>query len=97
MTDNLSLKVKEIWPYYYDLEEKFLEQAGIKPSATSDEIFCESDDNDVFHIEVNNGEGSEEGKKSDSDVVNIQMTAKMVKVPGTKLPLMEAKKSHLLG
>jgi beta-lactam-binding protein with PASTA domain len=62
MTDNLSLKVKEICPYYFDLEEKFLEQAGIKPSATSEEIFRESDDNEVIKVETYNGEELEEGK-----------------------------------
>jgi len=31
-------------PYYFDLEEKFLERAGIKPAATTDELFEEDDD-----------------------------------------------------
>jgi hypothetical protein len=98
MTDNLSVKVKEICPYYIDLEEKFFERAGIKPSATSDEIFRESDDDEVFEVETYNGEETEEGKKSDSDVVNdkdnnkdTESTRNQAAVNGSKTY------SHLLG
>ena len=98
VTDNLSLEVKELCPYYFDHEGKFLEQAGIKPSATLDEIFHESDDDEVFKIEAHNGEDSEEGKKSNSDVVNDQddskdseSTKNQASVNGSKT------NSHLLG
>jgi len=32
-------QITEMCPYYFNLEDKFLEQAGIKPSATTDELF----------------------------------------------------------
>jgi hypothetical protein len=98
MTDNLSLKVKEIYPYYFDLEEKFLEQAGIKPSATSEEIFRESDDNEVIKVETYNGEELEEGKKSDSDVVNDEDNSKDTESTRNQAAVNGSKTySHLLG
>ena len=98
MTDNASLKVKEVCPYYFDLEEKFLERAGIEPSATSDEMFRESDDDEVFEVETYNGEGLEEGKKSDSDVVNDKDNNKDTESTRIQAAINGSKTySHLLG
>ena len=36
-------QVLEICPYYFALEDKFLERAVIKPSTTTDEIFGDDD------------------------------------------------------
>ena len=42
--------MKEIYPYpyYFDLEDIFLECAGIKPATTADEIFHGSDEEIEF-------------------------------------------------
>jgi hypothetical protein len=40
-------QVLEICPYYFALEDKFLEQAGIEPSTTTDELF---DDDDIANV-----------------------------------------------
>ena len=52
-------------PLLSEVEENVLEGGGIKTSATLNEVFCESDDDEVFKIEAYNGEDLEEGKKSD--------------------------------
>ena len=55
--------------YYFDLKEVFLEQAGIKPAATTDDVFGRSGDSqDFFH--TNDGNNSDEGNMSDSSFVN---------------------------
>ena len=42
---SVAVKVTEMCPYYFHLEDKFLARAGIKPSATSEELFdCSFDD-----------------------------------------------------
>ena len=48
--------VKEICPYYFYLQDIFLECAGIKPAATTDEIFHGSD----AEIELNTVQDNEE-------------------------------------
>ncbi len=58
------MQVIEICPYYFDLEEKFLEQAGIKPAATTNELFEEDDDvqfDSNFHLD-----NSDTGMNSES-------------------------------
>jgi hypothetical protein len=42
-------KVKSRCLFYYELEEKFLSRASIKPTATSDEIFNSDSEGSVFH------------------------------------------------
>ena len=49
------VQVKEICPYYFDLEDKFLEFAGTKTPAMTDGICCDTDDdgeNNAGNIEV---------------------------------------------
>ena len=58
--------MKEICPYYFDLEEKFLERAVIKPSVTVDELFDANDD-DAFGNDTH-FDNSAEGKNSNSSV-----------------------------
>jgi len=48
------LQVKEIRPYYFDLEEVFLEHAGIKSAATTDEVFGGSGDS-LDSFDTNDG------------------------------------------
>ena len=56
-------------PYYFDLEEKFLERAGIKPAATTDEVFGGNDDGQgIFNTNDCNDSNGE--YLSDSSYVN---------------------------
>jgi hypothetical protein len=56
-------------PYYFDLEEKFLERAGIKPAATTDEVFGGNDDGQNI-FDTNDGSYSYGDDLSDSSYVN---------------------------
>ena len=56
-------------PYYFDLEEKFLERAGIKPAATTDEVFDGNDDGQNI-FDTNDGSYSDGDDLSDSLYVN---------------------------
>ncbi len=71
------MQVIEICPYYFDLEEKFLERAGIKRAATTDELFEEDDDVQFvsnFHLDnLDTGMNSEssEGLKEDQQKIPL--------------------------
>jgi hypothetical protein len=54
-------KVKFRCPFYYELEEKFLSRAGIKPTRTSDEIFNSSSESSLSHVSNHSEDGDING------------------------------------
>lgn len=58
------IKILQHGPYYFDLKETFLAPVGIKPVATMDEIFNNSNE----EVDVNIGiDGDDLKEKKDSD------------------------------
>jgi hypothetical protein len=64
------MHVKEICPYFFELKEKFLERAGIKPSTMTDEFFGGGEYEVIEN--ANNFDVPKDRKNSDSSFVNMR-------------------------
>jgi hypothetical protein len=74
-------KVKFRCPFYYELEEKFLSRASIKPMATSDKIFNSNSDSSVFHHSDSNFSKNETANRNASNTMNRRQKRSTEKTP----------------